>query len=77
VVLHELGRHPEAEQHLRHSFGVLMTDLGADGETKHLARQRVTQFYKNIGDIARLEALLAEGSPPEVARSVHATAAVH
>jgi tetratricopeptide (TPR) repeat protein len=77
VVLHELGRHPEAEQHLRHSFGVLMTDLGADGEAKHLARQRVTQFYKNIGDMATLETLLAEASPPDAERAVQAAAAIH
>lgn len=63
-VLHRQGRKQEAEPYLVDSFRQLNADVGADEDSKRAARQRVTRFYKELGQTQKLDALLRESSQP-------------
>jgi serine/threonine protein kinase/TolA-binding protein len=55
------GRTDEAEQHLVDSYRELNADPGADGDSKRIARERVTKFYTSLGRREKLNTLLQTG----------------
>lgn len=60
-VLYKQGRKREAEAYLADSFHHLSVDEGADEDSKRAARERLTRFYKELGQPQKLDALLKEG----------------
>jgi TolA-binding protein len=66
-VLYRLGRTRDAERYLLDSYRVLAAESGADRDSRSKARERITRFYTDQGQQAKLEELLGPGG-----RSVHA-----
>ena len=68
-VLYRAGRNAEAERYLTRSYHVLMSDAGADTETRIKAQQRVTRYYTDLGRPEKLKELMASDAaakePPE------------
>jgi tetratricopeptide (TPR) repeat protein len=52
------GNLEAAEQHLTDSYHVLSTAKGVDSESIRKARERVTRFYKDLGQVDKLNDLL-------------------
>ena len=52
--LNGLGRTDEAEQYLVESYRELNSDPGADGDSKRIARERVSKFYISTGQREKL-----------------------
>lgn len=67
--LNGLGRTDEAEQYLVDSYRQLNTDPGADGDSKRIARERVSKFYIALGQRQKLNTLLLEGGGGEARQS--------
>jgi eukaryotic-like serine/threonine-protein kinase len=64
-VLYRQRRTQEAEAILVDSFRQLRADAGADEDSKRAARERLTKFYKDLGQQQKLDALLREGTQPQ------------
>jgi eukaryotic-like serine/threonine-protein kinase len=62
AVLHQLGRSEDAERYLVDSYRELMAAPAADQDTKLVARERITRFYTDKGQLRKLDALLLEGA---------------
>jgi tetratricopeptide (TPR) repeat protein len=58
--LNGLGRVDEAERYLVDSYRELNADPGADGDSKRIARERVSKFYTALGQRQKLNTLLLE-----------------
>lgn len=67
--LNGLGRVDEAERYLVDSYRELNADPGADGDSKRIARERVTKFYKALGQRQKLNTLLLETGGGEARQS--------
>jgi tetratricopeptide (TPR) repeat protein len=63
-VLHRQRRTREAESYLVESFRQLNAEIGADEDTKRAARERLTRFYRDLGQPQKLDALLKESAKP-------------
>ncbi|HKR37739.1 MAG TPA: tetratricopeptide repeat protein, partial [Steroidobacteraceae bacterium] len=73
--LNGLGRVDEAERYLVDSYRELNADPGADGDSKRIARERVSKFYTALGQRQKLNTLLLETGGGEPRQSkVQATA---
>jgi tetratricopeptide (TPR) repeat protein len=59
--LNGLGRTDEAEQYLVDSYRELNADPGVDGDTKRIARERVSKFYISNGQRQKLNSLPEAG----------------
>ncbi|RPH48762.1 MAG: tetratricopeptide repeat protein, partial [Lysobacterales bacterium] len=72
-VLYRQGRSIEAERYLVESYRTLVTEQGADRESRVKARERITNFYTDRGQRQKLEELLAISrdtiAPPPAARN--------
>jgi eukaryotic-like serine/threonine-protein kinase len=72
-VLYRQGRSIEAERYLVESYRTLVTEQGADRESRAKARERITNFYTDRGQRQKLEELLAISrdtiAPPPAARN--------
>jgi serine/threonine protein kinase/TolA-binding protein len=56
--LNGLGRVDEAERYLVDSYRELNADPGADGDSKRIARERISKFYTALGQRQKLNTLL-------------------
>jgi hypothetical protein len=62
------GRAPEAERYLTSSYKVLAADDKADKEARIKAQERITRFYTDRGERAKLQELMlaTSGGTPTV-----------
>jgi eukaryotic-like serine/threonine-protein kinase len=58
--LHMQGRTGDAEQYLVNSYRDLNADPGADGDSRRVARERITKFYTALGQREKLNKLFPQ-----------------
>jgi eukaryotic-like serine/threonine-protein kinase len=63
-VLYRQRRTQEAEAYLVDSFRQLNADGGADEDSKRVAHERLTRFYRDLGQLQKLDALLKQSARP-------------
>jgi serine/threonine protein kinase len=69
--LYKQGRTREAEDYLVRSYRELIADLGADADSKRIARERVARFYMDLGQRQKLDALMLETADVRTPPAAH------